>query len=63
MSDDLEAARARRTAMIAELTACVCAYPLARFRNLSGHDDDCPAHALFRARHGLTSSPRKDSAR
>lgn len=48
-----ELARARRVRerKLARLTAivqaCTCAWPLVTYRNGSGHDSNCPAHALY----------------
>jgi hypothetical protein len=35
---------ARKTALYG---ACVCMWPIISYRNRSGHDGTCPAHALF----------------
>jgi hypothetical protein len=29
--------------------ACKCEWPVRKLRNGSGHSDDCPAHALYKA--------------
>jgi hypothetical protein len=28
------------------LTSCTCEYPLRTFRNMSGHSEKCPSHAI-----------------
>lgn len=37
----------RRKAMVRQLKACTCLYPVKVYRNGSGHADDCPAHKIF----------------
>jgi hypothetical protein len=44
---ELTEAKARRVAQIKMLEACVCAWPVVRFRNGSGHAEQCPAHLMF----------------
>lgn len=45
------AARIRREQKLLELSevvrVCSCTWPLDVFRNISGHDPECPAHKLI----------------
>lgn len=54
-------ARLERERVIALLTACHCEYPITRYRNVSGHDGACPAHALWKQQNNLTTTTIKDS--
>jgi hypothetical protein len=38
------------------LNACNCMYPIRKLRNGSGHSDDCPAHALWKADDDVLSA-------
>lgn len=40
----------QRAEMLAQISVCVCAWPLRRIRNGSEHTLDCPAHRVWEAR-------------
>lgn len=48
----LREAKKLRREIAKAIRACTCAYPLVKFRNGSGHADDCPAHALWKENRG-----------
>jgi hypothetical protein len=49
---DINSAKVNNAGTLPKDTSCICNYPNEKFRNGSGHRQDCPVHQAFLKRKG-----------